>query len=457
VNAGRCVQAIITPRRDFADMMVRTLLLGMVLVAASAGVAPAFQGGSPPPSGSAAAAAADVARVDESAAVDVPAPSAKAIEYYRTGNLLWLADQVWTLLVFVLILSTGFAATLRSWARRTGRNWFFTIAAYWILFTLVGLVADLPLGYYRDFVRPHQYGLSNQTLQKWVTDLLTTVVVTSIVGALIIWVPYLLLKKSPRRWWLYSGLALVPFVIVANLVAPIWVAPLYNRFEPMHDKALETSILAQASRAGIEGSRVFEVNKSVDTNTLNAYVAGLFNTRRIVIWDTTIRRMTRPELLFVMGHEMGHYVLNHVWKLVALSVVSLIVSLYAAYRLSGAIIRRYGSRMGFASLSDVASMPLLFALLTAVNLAITPVQFAVVRHYEHEADRFGLEITRFNHSAATAFVKLQTDALAIPLPGLLFQMWHGTHPTLGDRIDFANSYHPWHTGEALTYADRFKP
>jgi STE24 endopeptidase len=270
-------------------------------------------------------------------------------------------------------------------------------------------------------------------------------------------VPYLLLKRSPRRWWIYSALAFVPFIVIANIVAPIWIAPLYNKFEPMHDKALEASILSQAGRAGIEGSRVFEVNKSVDTNTLNAYVAGLFNTRRIVIWDTTIKRMTEPELLFVMGHEMGHYVLNHVWKLVALSIASLVLSLYAAYRVSGFIIRRYGGRMGFASLADVASMPLLFALLTAVNFAITPLAFAVVRQYEHEADRFGLEITRANHSAATAFVKMQTDALAIPRPGLLFQMWHGSHPTLGDRIDFVNSYHPWRTGEKLAYGDRFKP
>ena len=104
-----------------------------------------------------------------------------------------------------------------------------------------------------------------------------------------IWVPYLLLKKSPRRWWLYTALALIPFTIVGNLVAPVWIAPLFNQFEPMQDKALESRILALADRAGIEGSRVFQVNKSVDTKTLNAYVAGLFGTKRIVLWDTTIR------------------------------------------------------------------------------------------------------------------------------------------------------------------------
>ena len=104
----------------------------------------------------------------------------------------------------------------------------------------------------------------------------------------VLWVPYLLLRKSPRRWWLYTAAAAIPFIVVANLVAPIWIAPLFNTFEPMHDKALEARILSLADRAGIEDSRVFEVNKSVDTKTLNAYVAGVWQTKRIVLWDTII-------------------------------------------------------------------------------------------------------------------------------------------------------------------------
>src|SRR5262249_34389450 len=169
-----------------------------------------------------------------------------------------------------------------------------------------------------------------------------------IASSLFIWVPYLLLRKSPRRWWLYTAIVAIPFIVVANLIAPIWIAPLFNRFGPMQDKALEARILALADRAGIEGSRVFEVNKSVDTKTLNAYVAGLFNTKRIVIWDTTIARMNDRELLFVVGHEMGHYVLGHVWQLIFLSAVLILVLLYAAYRTVGAVIGRNSGRFGFS-------------------------------------------------------------------------------------------------------------
>jgi STE24 endopeptidase len=273
----------------------------------------------------------------------------------------------------------------------------------------------------------------------------------------VMWVPYLLLRKSPRRWWLYTAIALVPFIVLANLVAPIWIAPLFNKFEPMQDKALEQKILSLAGRAGIEGSRVYQVNKSVDTKTLNAYVAGLFGTKRIVLWDTTLKRMTDRELLFVMGHEMGHYVLHHVWQAIAFAVLLLTASLYVAYRTADAVIARYGRRWGFTSLADVASLPLLLLLMSAFGLVVTPLQLAFTRHMEHESDRFGLEITQTNHSAGTAFVKLQQDALANPRPGLLYKIFRESHPPLGERIDFANQYHPWTTGQPLEYGGKFKP
>src|SRR5438132_1273599 len=194
--------------------------------------------------------------IDETAPVEVPAPTEKALRYYRSGNVLWVVNIVWSLAMLAVILATGFSATLRDWSRRIGRKWFFTLVIYFVLFNLITSIVDLPRAYYEEFVRQHAYDLSNQTLAKWWSDTLKSFAVSCIIGALVLWVPYLLLRKSPRRWWLYTGLALVPFIIVGNLVAPIWIAPLFNKFEPMKDKALEARILALADRAGIEGGRV---------------------------------------------------------------------------------------------------------------------------------------------------------------------------------------------------------
>ena len=394
--------------------------------------------------------------VSEEAPVTVPPPTPAALRYYASGNRLWVLDQVVSIALLALLLFSGVSARLRTVARRIGRNWFFTIVVYFALFTIVTFVITLPLTYYEEFVRQHDYGLSNQTLQKWWTDSLTALAVTCVAGGLFIWVPYLLLRRSPRRWWLYTAAAAIPFIVVGNLIAPIWIAPLFNDFEPMRDKALEARILTLADRAGIEGSRVFEVNKSVDTKTLNAYVAGLWQTKRIVLWDTIIARMDDRELLFVMGHEMGHYVLGHVWKLVAISSLLTLVLLFAAYKTMGAIVARWGDRFGFSDVADVASLPLLLLVTSLFSFAIAPAQLAISRHFEHEADRFGLEITQTNHSAGTAFVKLQEDALATPWPGLLFKLWRASHPPLGERIEFSNDYHPWREGAPLRYGDRFR-
>src|SRR5262249_24216302 len=248
------------------------------------------------------------------APVPVPEPSEKAVSYYRSGILLWIVNILWGLLIPALFLFTGFSARIRDWAKRIGRCWFFLIGVYFAIFLIINFVINLPLSYYQGFAREHAYGLSNQTLGKWFGDEIKGLLVGIVVGFLFLWIPYLLLKKRPRRWWLYTGLLAIPFLILQILVAPIWIEPLFNKFGPMKNKELEAKILTLATRAGIEGGRVYEVAKSEDTKTLNAYVTGLGVTKRIVLWDTTIAKLDEDELLFVMGHEMGHYVLSHDWK-----------------------------------------------------------------------------------------------------------------------------------------------
>jgi STE24 endopeptidase len=392
----------------------------------------------------------------DTGAVAVPQPSEKALRYYRTGNVLWIVSTLWGLLVPLVILFTGLSARIRSGARRVGRNWYFTLALYGAAITLLFWVVGLPLEYYSGFVRQHAYGLSNQTFGKWLGDSLKGLAIGMVTFALVMWVPYLLLRKSPRRWWLWTALAGVPLILVTIWLQPLVIDPLFNKFGPMQDKALEQQILSEARRAGIEGGRVYQVDKSVDTKQVNAYVTGFGGSQRIVLWDTIIQKLNPPELLFVMGHEMGHYVLHHVLYLLVLAVGLLALALWLVHRLSGWFISRYGDRFGFERLDDVASYPLLILIISIVSLVITPIPTAFSRHLEHEADRFGLELTHDNHNAATAFAKLQNENLAIPYHSTLYKLWHDDHPPLGERIEFANSYKPWAQGQPGKYSNHFR-
>ena len=228
-----------------------------------------------------------------------------------------------------------------------------------------------PFVVYQGYVRLHAYGLSNQTLAKWFRDSAIRLAVEMVVGFALTWVPYLLLARSPRRWWLYTGLLSVPFLFATMLVKPIWIDPLFNTFGPMKDKALERSILALAEQAGISGSRVFEVEKSVDTKAINAYVTGVFSTKRIVLWDTLLAKLDEPEVLVVMGHEMGHYVLGHVVRSILLGSLVVLAGLFFVEPRVVAD-RRFSGRLGFDRLSDVASVPLMLMLIEVSSLVLGP-------------------------------------------------------------------------------------
>ncbi len=389
--------------------------------------------------------------------VEVPQPTEKAMRYYRSGVWIWWFNLFWGLAVPGLILFSGFSARMRSLVSGKLPNWWVAVTGYMVLYMVLTYIIELPIAYYLGYARQHAYGLSNQTLGKWFGDSFKGLFVGLIAVVLFAWIPWLILKKSPRRWWLYSGLSAVPFLFFVVLVTPIWVAPLFNDFGPMKDQALEAQILGLAERSGIEDSRVFEVDKSVDTKAVNAYVTGFLDTKRIVLWDTIIEKLETDELLFVMGHEMGHYVLKHVISTILFLSLLLMGALYAIHRTAGSLIERNRSRFGFKEISDVAALPLLLLLFQMYFFVLTPAIMAWSRHNEHEADRFGLELTRSNRAAALAFVKLQKENLGIPRPGLLFKIFRASHPPLGERIDFCNEYRPWESEEPLRYADRFSP
>lgn len=389
------------------------------------------------------AAAVDNQADPELVPVPVPEPSAKALRFQRGNNLLWAVNEAWGLIVPGIIAFSGFSARIRNLARRLGRNRFFTIGIYVVLYLCLVFLIDRPLAYYQGYLRLHEYGLSNQTFAKWLRNGFVSLIVASGVGFCFTWVPYLLLEKSPRRWWLHTSILVIPFMFAGMFMMPIWIDPLFNDFGPMKNKALESSILDLAEKANIQGGRVFEVNKSVDTNAVNAYVTGFLGSKRIVLWDTLIAKLEEKELICVMAHEMGHYVLGHVVRSILLSSLVVLVGLYLVDRMGRILIARFPRFLQFDSLSDVASVPLLMMLIQANSLILSPAVLAYSRRQEHEADRYALDLTHANHSAGMAFAKLQRENLGVPRPSWLYRVFRSTHPSIGERIDFCNTYRPW--------------
>ena len=391
------------------------------------------------------------------AIVAVPVPPEKAVRRYHATIAVGITAIIWSFLSPALFLFTGWSARIRSWAERQGRNWYFTFVLYALAFGLLWFLVNLPLSYYAGFVFPHHYDLTNQTFSRWLGNTLKGAAVVLVVGLALGWIPFLILKKSPRRWWLWLGMLVPLFLSAQMFIQPVLIDPLLHQFRPLPDKTLEAKILAQAARAGIAGSRVYVANLSLDTKLDNAYVTGLFGTRRIVFWDTALKDFNDDELLFILGHEMGHYVLHHVIQLIACASLLAFLSLYAWYWLAGPVIGRFKNRWSFDTPADFAALPLMILAFQLSVFAGLPAYMAFSRHVEHEADRFGLELTHRNHAAAAAFVKIVQNAGYVYRPSPIIQFWYGSHPTPAERIEFCNQYRPWETGQPSKYQEYFQP
>jgi len=324
-----------------------------------------------------------------------------------------------------------------------GKSARFALTAFYVLlFSLLMDVVSLPFAYYSGFVVEHHFDLSTQTFGAWLANFLKGETISYLFAVLLAPLAYWGIRRSPRRWWAWIAGGAAPVIIFIMVITPVYLSPLFNKFEPLKDQALRERILTVAQEAGISGSRVFQVDMNKETEKVNAYVTGLFGSKRIVMWDTILKKLEPDEIVFVMGHEMGHYVMNHVWKFIGIFVVTLAILLFVISRTIGFTLRKFGGKMGFTELDDIASLPLLLLMLSLLMFLITPALNAYSRTMEHDADRFGLELTHDGATAASAFVKLANENLSNPAPNAFIEFWLFNHPTLKDRIDFCKQYEP---------------
>lgn len=364
----------------------------------------------------------------------------------RIGDTLYFVSTAWSLGVLVLILATGLSRRMRDAAARVTKKPFVLAMLYIALFTVAVAVLEFPLAYYGGFLVPHQFDLTDQSFGSWMGDMLKGLAVNLAIGSVIGALALLAIRKV-RRWWVVLWLATVPLIILVVIIQPIVIDPLFNKFEPLQDQVLKQKLLDLASRAGIEGGRVYQVNKSKQTKTMNAYVTGIGPTNRIVMWDTLLAKMNHDEVLGVMGHEMGHYVMNHIWKTLAFLLALSIPVFYLIYRLYEPGLRRWGSRWGVTEPGDPASLPWLLLVASVIGFLLSPVISGYSRSQEHAADVFALEVTHLNEPFATAFVKMAEDSKRDPSPHPFMKYWTYSHPPIAERIPFALQYKPWEKGE----------
>jgi Zn-dependent protease with chaperone function len=397
-----------------------------------------------------------------------PDKLAKAIAINRIRNILDIVVGLWGIAALWLLLVMRGAAGLEAWAHRiTNRRWVQGLVFFAFLLIIMTL-ASLPLDIYGHHVS-RAYGISIQGWGGWLGDQAKSLGLTVLFGAPVLLLFNRIVRRWPRRYWFGIWLVTLPLLVISLFVSPLF-EPIFNKYEPLtkNHAALVDKLETVVARTGtnISPDRMFLMIASTKTNGLNAYVNGIGATKRIVVWDTTAGRIPDDEVMFVFGHESGHYVLNHIPKMLVVSSIALFFIYWACAAFSTGLAGRFGTRWLLqgqetvaAPLSTRAGFVVLIFAVTVAGFVLEPVSNTMSRYFEHQADVYGQEAIHSlvpdpQKTAVAAFNALGVAYLEDPDPSPFIEFWEYNHPSVKNRANFAVQYDPWANGGKGAFFDR---
>ena len=372
----------------------RFALLALLLITVSAFAqtsAPNAPSVPSPTNQAVAASAFDVkAAVDAYLAKMPPAQRARSDAYFEGGYWLLLWDFLSTVIVMWLLLHFRWSTRMRNLAERLTRFRPLQTALYWSQLIVFVSVVTFPLSVYEGYFREHKYGLLNQTFGPWMHDQMVMLLVSVVLGAILLVPLFGVVKLLGKSWWVWGAILTIVFAAFVILIAPVYIAPLFNKYRPLQDPRIKDPILSLARANGIPATDVYEFDASRQSNRVSANVSGFAGTLRISLNDNLLKRCTLPEIETTMGHEMGHYVLNHAYKgLVMIGVLIVIGFAFLNWGINFSL-ARWGEKWDVRGITDVAVLPLAMIVFSLFFFLMTPITNTISRTMEYEADMYGL-------------------------------------------------------------------
>ncbi|HEY0281773.1 MAG TPA: M48 family metallopeptidase, partial [Rhizomicrobium sp.] len=357
---------------------------------------------------------------------------ARSDAYFEGGYVLSVVDVLYTLVVSGLLLWLRISAWMRNFAAGITRHRFLQAPIYVVQYVAVTTLVGLPLAIYEGFVREHAYGLSNQTFLQWSGDFLIQFVVSLIAFTVLLTLIYAAARAAKGRWWIWGTGITVAFMVVMLVISPIYIAPLFNHYAPLPESGLKESVLSMARANGIPADNIYVFDASRQSPRISANVSGFLGTTRISLNDNLLDRGTPSEVLAVLGHEMGHYVMNHVGILLTWFGLLFLVGFVFIDRAYRGLTNLFGGSWDVRTIDDPAGLPLVMALFSVFMLAATPVTNTIIRTQEVQADIFGLNAVRQPDAFATVALKLSEYRKLDPSPWEEFVFYD--HPSGRTRI-----------------------
>jgi len=337
----------------------------------------------------------------------IPAEAtARSNAYFEGGYWLILWDFLVGAIVLLLLLHLGWSAAMRNFAERIARFKPLQTLIYWTEFSIITFILGFPLTVYESFLRERKYGLATQTFGPWMGDQLKALLVSIVLGGLVVALLFGVVRRLPRTWWIWGSVVSIVFLAFFVLIAPVYIFPLFNKITLLEDPKVTQPILSMARANGIPADKVYQIDASRQTTRMSANVSGFGHTMRITLNDNLLRRGSPEEIQSVMGHEMGHYVLHHIYKDFVFFFI-VIVTGFALLRWSLAwCLARWGERWQIRGVGDTAVLPLVSLLASIFFFVLTPILNTHVRTTEGEADMYGLNASRQPDGFAQAAIHL---------------------------------------------------
>ena len=352
--------------------------------------------------------------------------------YFEGGYWLTLWDFLYGAAICLLLLNLRWSAAMRNLAERVTRFKPLQTLLYWAQYSVATFLLGAPLSIYEDYFREHHYGMATQTFGPWAWDQTKELLIAIVLGGLLVMALFGIVRRLPRTWWIWGAAFTMAFTIFTVMIAPVYLVPIFNKVTKLDDPKITQPILAMARANGIPAKDVYQVDASRQTTRMSANVSGFGQTMRITMNDNLLRRGSPEEIQAIMGHEMGHYVLHHIYKGLLLTLV-MVVAGFAILRWGlNCSLAKWGDRWQIRGVGDTAIIPLVVLIASIIGFAMTPINNTQVRTAEAEADIFGLNASRQPDGFAQAAIHL--GEYRKMRPGAMEEFIFFDHPSGYNRI-----------------------
>lgn len=359
----------------------------------------------------------------------------KSNNYFEGGYWLILWGALIGVLVDLIILQSRFSARFRDWAERVSQRQWLQPALYTLPYVIAGFLLTLPWTIYTGFFREQQYGLMSLDFGSWFGEQVIGLVISLVIFPLLIMAIFAVIRRAPKTWWIWGTGVVSIFLFIGMMLGPVFISPLFNEYNEMAEGPMRDKIVAMAAEYDIPADHIYVFDQSKQHKRISANVSGIGPTIRISLNDNLLERTDPDEVAAVMGHELGHYVLGHIWRTIVILALIIGIGLFVVAWLAPRLIERHGSRWGIRNMSDPAVIPLLSLILTAYFFAATPALNSLVRITESDADRFGLDTAREPDGFAKVAMRL-SEYRKIE-PGPVEEMLFFDHPSGATRVRMA--------------------